>query len=169
MVCNSRKRLFYFSVIIISIICFGCNQNNKPNIQNTFYIELVNFNFDSLQSSLSNGLFGKISFYKNKKLEVVSSNYIIDNMMDLHYYFGINEKQQVSSEGAKKIKIELVGQFSYDSVNYSLQKFIFKQNRWQKISDMGVLKNTSSLVRPKNKLADLTEQIINNTVDYSYN
>ena len=75
------KQLYYF---FIGLICTGftvlffiaCSDNKKNNINNTFYIELVNFSNDSLKQNIANNIFGKVAFYKKNKLEILSVNYL---------------------------------------------------------------------------------------------
>ncbi|HQW83347.1 MAG TPA: hypothetical protein PK987_02745 [Ferruginibacter sp.] len=150
------------------ILYYGCDNKEKEKIKNTYYIELVNCNFDSLKNSLSNGIYGKVSFYKNNQLQVLSMNYITNNLPEMHYFNNLNLLNKNIEEGTKKIQIEFINPISYDSVKYSMQKYIYRNKQWKKISDMGIVKTVSNLVQPNNKLTELTEGIVTNIVQYSY-
>lgn len=167
------KHNFKSLIIPIVFCCFfmnyGCNNKVKNNLQNTYYVELVNCNFDSLRQSVSNNIFGKVSYYKNKKLQILSINYVTDNLPDeMHYFNNVDQLNKNIEEGTKKIQIGFTGPFSYDSVEYSLQKYVYTNRQWKKISDMGIVKTVSLFVQPVNKLNELTEGIVSNIVQYSY-
>lgn len=84
------KKIHKWVIIPAFIFCFvfyyGCNSKTKSNLQNTYYVELANCNSDSLKQSVSNGIFGKVSFYKDKQLQVLSINYVTDNLPEMHYF-----------------------------------------------------------------------------------
>ena len=66
-----------FAICLFSVLFFvSCTEQEKSNIDNTYYIDLVNFNHDSLRQNVSEKIFGKVSFYKNDKLEILSVNYL---------------------------------------------------------------------------------------------
>ena len=61
------KKLYLFlcALIVVNLFCASCSDQEKANTDNTYYIELVNFNHDSLKMDVSAKLFGKVSYYKN--------------------------------------------------------------------------------------------------------
>ena len=87
----------------------------------------------------------------------------------MHYFNNAGILQKKISEGTKKIRVEFAENFSYDSIRYSLQKFIYSNNKWIKISDMGFLKGETDLNQQKNIITEFGRQIIVNTIEYSYN
>ena len=59
------KKIVNFYLLMISffcLICFiGCSEKEKKKLENTFYVELINFTKDSLKQSTSENIFGKVS------------------------------------------------------------------------------------------------------------
>ncbi len=165
-----KNLLKYFAVLIVTITgIFGCTKKEKSNMENTFYIELVNFKYDSLKISLAENIFGKVSFYRDKELEIVSLNYVTDDFPPMHYFRNAEMlKKEIKAE-TKKIRIEFKGEFSIDSINYSLQKFRYRNNTWIKTSDMGVIKDIKKFVQPVNIINEYVRLIVLHTVQYSYN
>ncbi len=170
MVYNLNRMKNIIIVSVISLLFFiGCSNEKDNKIENTFYIELVNFTFDSLRTSIENNIFGKVTFYRDGKLEIVSENYVTENLPETHNFYNAAGLQNKIKEGTKKIRIEFSGDFSYDTVAYSLQKYKFSKKQWVKTSDMGVLKSFTRMVDPEYQIKDLGKKIIINTVEYSYN
>lgn len=168
------KNIFkYFTVLILTGLTItgieGCTEKDKSNIENTFYIELVNFKYDSLKNSLAENIFGKVSFYREKELEIVSLNYVTDDFPPMHYFRNAGMLKKEIRPETKKIRIEYKGEFSIDSINYSLQKFRYRNNEWVKTSDMGVIKDFKKFVQPLNIINEYVRLIVLNTVQYSYN
>ena len=147
----------------------GCTDTEKTNIDNTFYIELGNFSNDSLKQNIANNIFGKAAFYKKDKLEILSVNYLTEDFPKTLFYKNAEELKENIKPNTKKIRIESKGEFLYDSIKYSLQKFIYTDKHWVKISDMGVIKETKKFVQPKNILNEFVRVIVLNTVEYSFN
>jgi hypothetical protein len=144
-------------------------KKDKSNTDNTFYIELINFTHDSLKETLTKNIFGKASYYQNNKLQILSVNYLTDNLPEMHYFINAEVLKKDIQTNTKKIKIEFKGTYSLDSINYSLQKFNYNNKKWIKISDMGFIKGYSTLTRPENIMKEFVDQIIKNTIEYSYN
>jgi len=164
---TKRIRLVIISSLIFSF--FSCSDNNKINTSNTFYLEVVNFK-DSLDQYISDNIYGKVSYFKNNKLEVVSLNYITDEFPDMHYFKNTSELKNKIKEDTKKIKIEFTGNYSVDSIRYSMQKYKYSNNQWIKISDLGILKGTTTYRRAKEyAIREFGKQIVNNIILYSYN
>jgi len=165
-----KSFFIFFSVLVIILFSSGCSNEEKMNTTNTFYIELVNFNHDSLKQNVSQKLFGKASYYKNSKLEIVSLNYLIEDESTMHYYKNVGELGNEIKPETKKIRIEFGGKFTNDSITYSLQKFLYRGKQWKKTSDMGFIKGTNTYYRAKMFAVDqYGSQILNNVVLYSYN
>lgn len=165
-----KKYLFVLPVILITtIFLISCDDTKKANTD-IFYVELVNFTNDSLRNQVSENLFGKVSFYKNSKLQIVSANYITENFPDMHYFKNANEIDINIKQGLKKIRVEFGGNYTADSISYSLQKYTFNDKKWVKTSDMGFIKSTNTYQKAKEfAIVEFTKQIINNIVVYTYN
>ena len=165
-----KLSLFFTGLVVIVLFFASCTEQEKSNTDNTYYIELVNFNHDSLKQSVSEKLFGKVSYYKNDKLEIVSVNYITDDYPTMHFYKNAAELGKDIKPEIKKIRIEFGGIFTRDSITYSLQKFVYRDKQWKKTSDMGFIKATNTYYRAKQFAVDqFGNQILNNTVTYTYN
>lgn len=148
----------------------GCNEKEKAGVENTFYVELINFSKDSLRQQVEQDIFGKVSYYKNGKLEVLSLNYVTDEFPALHYFYNAALLTDKIPANTRKIRIEFTGDYSVDSIGYAMQKFIYKGNEWVKISDMGVLKGTTTYKKAKLfAISEFSKQIVRNAVEYSYN
>jgi hypothetical protein len=160
--------------VVVAAFCIfisftACSDKQSSNTDNTFYIELVNFKYDSLKNNVADNIFGKVSFYKDKKLEILSINYVTDNLPEMHYFKNIDVLEDKIIEGSRKIKIEFKGEFSLDSIQYSLQKYMYKNEQWIKTSDLGDIKNSKKFVQPVNIINEYVREIVLNTVQYSYN
>ena len=165
----TKKRICLGLVVGLIFSFSSCSDKEKENTSNTFYVEIVNFN-DSLEQHISKHIFGKVSYYKNNKLEIVSVNYLTDEFPDIHYFKSTKELKNTIEEDTRKIRIELQGNYSVDSVTYSLQKYKYSNNQWKKISDMGFLKETTTFKNAKQyAMHEYGELIVNNIILYSYN
>jgi hypothetical protein len=147
---------------------YGCLENEKKKGEETYYVELINFN-DSLKDFIFSSIKGKVSFHKNKKLEIFSRNYITENFPDMHYFKPIEEIREPVEPGIQKIQIVFDGNYSIDSIKYFMKKYTFNNKQWRKTSDMGFVKGVSSY---KNQrvfaLKEYGTQIINNIAAYTY-
>lgn len=166
-----KKSLFFFTAFIAVLFFFAsCSDEEKSNKENTYYIELVNFNYDSLKQNVSEKLFGKVSFYKGNELQILSANYLTENYPDLHFYKSAAELKNEIKPETKKIRIEFGGVFTIDSIKYSLQKFVYRDKQWKKISDMGFITASNNYLKTTKYTVDLFgKEILNNTVIYTYN
>jgi hypothetical protein len=166
------KKSFLFFIFFITFFIFitGCSEQEKSNVNNTYYIELVNFNHDSLKQSVAEKLFGKVAFYKNNTLEVLSVNYLMEDYPDMHFFKNAAELTNDIKPETRKIRIEFGGTYTPDSISYSLQKYSYRDKKWIKTSDMGFIKATNTYYRAKQFSVDqYGKQISKNTVEYSYN
>ena len=166
------KRSFPFFTILVAIILFfaGCADPEKSNIDNTYYIELVNFNHDSLKQDVSKKLFGKVSYYKNNELQIVSVNYITEDYPDMHFFTNVTALDNEFKPETKKIRIEFGGVFTLDSIKYSLQKFVYRDKQWKKTSDMGFITAINTYFKTSQYTIDqFGKEILYNTVTYTYN
>jgi len=164
-----RSSLFFIGLIAAVIFFSGCTDQEKSNTANTYYIELVNFNHDSLKQNLSEKIFGKVSYYDNNKLQIIPLNYLTGDYPDIHYYKNATELEKEIKPETKKIRIEFGGIFTKDSITYSLQKFVYRDKQWKKTSDMGFIKGVSSFTTNRFAIDDFGKQIQINTVEYTYN
>lgn len=166
------KKLFFlvFTLVAVFLFFIGCTEKENNNTENTYYVDLVNFNHDSLKKNLSENFFGKVSFYRNNKLEIISVNYITENFPKMHFFKNAAELGKEIKPETKKIRIEFGGTFTRDSITYSLQKFIYQNNQWIKTSDLGFIKAVNTYIKTKQFAVDqFGRQILNNAVEYSYN
>ena len=165
-----KKFFFLFSLVAVFLFFIGCLEQQKNNTENTYYVDLVNFNNDSLKQNLSEKIFGKVSFYRNDKLEILSVNYVTENFTKMHFFKNVAELEKKINPETKKIRIEFGGTFTRDSITYSLQKFTYRNNQWIKTSDMGFIKAINTHMRAKQFAVDqFAKQILNEVVVYSYN
>lgn len=154
--------------IVLSFFAItGCSENSKP-AEDTFYIELINFN-DSLRDYISANSYGKVAFYKNNQLTVLSQNFITEKYTGMHYLEAIPSDSKNIKAGENKIRVEFVGSYSADSIRYSLQKYKFKDNKWTKISDLGVLKAVTTFKKAKLfSIKEFGKQIVNTVAEYTF-
>lgn len=165
-----KKSLLICFFMTVIIFISGCNEQDKTNINNTFYIDLVNFNNDSLKQSVSEKLFGKVSFHKDNTIEIVSINYVDEYHSDMHFFKNVAELKKDIKPETKKIRIEFGGEYTPDSISYSLQKYTYRDKQWKKTSDMGFIKATNTYYRARQFSVDqYGKQISKNVVEYSYN
>lgn len=139
------------------------------NKQNNYYIELINFN-DSLGNYISANAFGKVAFYKNNELKIMSQNFITEKYQDMHYIAGIDAlgTEKIEPE-TRKIRVEFVGKYSVDSIKYALSKYSYSDAKWKKISDLGTLKIVTTYKKAKEfAITEFGKQIINSMIAYTY-
>lgn len=165
---HSIKKINPVIWVLLSFLTItGCSENSKP-AADTYYIELVNFN-DSLRNYISTNAFGKVAFYKNNQLQILSQNFITEEYPRMHYLEVIPSDNSSIKTGANKIRVEFVGNYSVDSIRYSLQKYRFKDNQWNKISDLGVLKVVTTFKKAKQfSINEFGKQIVNTVVEYTF-
>ncbi|MBK8522581.1 MAG: hypothetical protein WAT20_06595 [Ferruginibacter sp.] len=166
-----KKSYLFLSALVAVILFFeSCSDQKKNNIDNTYYIELVNFNHDSLKNDVSAKLFGKASFYKNKELQILSVNYLTEDYPDIHFYKNASELTNEIKPETKKIRIEFGGVFTLDSIKYSLQKFVYRDKQWKKTSDMGFITAINTYFKTSQYTVDqFGKEILYNTITYTYN
>lgn len=165
--CVSKKINTIIWVLLSFFTIVGCSENNKP-AEDTFYIELINFN-DSLRNYISENTFGKAAFYKNNELTVLSQNFITEKYPGMHYLEAIPSDDRNIKTRENKIRVELVGNYSVDSIKYSLQKYKFKDNQWTKISDLGVLKAVTTQKKAKMfSVNEFGKQIVLTVAEYTF-
>ena len=162
--------VFFTALTVITIFLASCSGQEKSNVNNIYYVELVNFSNDSLKQNVAGKIFGKVSFYRNDKLETLSENYITEDFPEMHYFKNAAELGSKIDPETKKIRIEFGGVFTRDSIRYSLQKFVYRDKQWKKTSDMGFIKAVNTHMRAKQFAIDqFGKQIFNETVVYTYN
>lgn len=165
--CRSKKINTVVWVLLLFFALSGCSENNKP-AEDTFYIELINFN-DSLRNYISANSFGKVAFYKNNQLTVLSQNFITEKYPGMHYLEAIPADVGNFETGENKIRVEFVGNYSIDSIRYSLQKYKYKNKQWNKISDLGVLKAVTTFKKAKQfSINEFGKQIVSTVAEYTF-
>lgn len=165
---NSQLRRFGV-LFLITLFITHCSENKKTNTD-TFYVELVNFQNDTLRKQVAESIFGKVSFYKNNKLEILSANYVTEDFPDMHAFRDIALLDKKIKAGTRKIVVKSDGYFTLDSIEYALQKYAFKEEKWVKTSDMGVIKSINTQWHTKElAIEEFKKQIVNNIVEYTYN
>ena len=164
---STKKAYPVIWVLLVLLTISGCSENSKT-AQNTFYIELINFN-DSLRNYISANSFGKVVFYKNNQLEILSQNFITEEYQGMHYLEAIPSDDKNIKTGEKKIRVEFVGNYSVDSIRYSLQKYKFTDRKWSKISDLGVLKAVTTFKKAKQfSINEFGKQIVSTVATYTF-
>lgn len=167
---DSKRILFPVTLFFCFLFFESCNDKEKNNTDNTFYVELVNFSNDSLLKKTQESLFGKVSYYQNNELKIISVNYITEDHPDMHFFRNAAELQKDIKESTRKIRMEFKGNYTPDSISYSLQKFIYSNNSWKRTSDMGTLRATNSYQKAKEfAVVEYGKQLMNSLVLYSYN
>lgn len=162
--------IFLTALTVISIFLTSCSGEEKSNVNNIYYVEMVNFNNDSLRQNVAEKIFGKVSFYRNNKLEILSENYITEDFPEMHFFKNAALLGSKIDPETKKIRLEFGGVFTRDSITYSLQKFVYRDKQWKKTSDLGFIKAVNTHFRAKQFAIDqFGKQILNETVVYTYN
>lgn len=165
-----RSHTLFTALAVVIFFLVSCSDKEKSNIENTYYVEMVNFNHDSLKQNVSDKIFGKASFYKGDEVEIVSVNYLTEFPDDIHFYKNAAELGKDIKPETKKIRLEFGGVFTRDSITFSLQKFIYRDKQWKKTSDMGFIKAVNTTIRTKEfAVNQYGKQIMNELVLYSYN
>jgi hypothetical protein len=166
------KKSYLIIIAFAAFVLFfiSCSDKEKSNTDNTYYIDLVNFNHDSLKQSVSEKLFGKASYYKNNELQILSVNYLTEDYPDMHFYKNAAELKNEIKPETKKIRIEFGGTFTIDSIKYSLQKFVYRDKQWKKTSDMGFITAINTFYKTMKYTVDqFGKEISSNTFLYTYN
>ncbi|MEP7163094.1 MAG: hypothetical protein ABI741_00290 [Ferruginibacter sp.] len=134
-----NNKIFLIFVLFFSII-LSCTNTEKYNITNTFYINYICKN-DSLLNILKSATSGKAAYFDNeKKLQVVSLNYVTEEHPKTHY-LKVSEELPVKPElNTIKYEISFNESMLNDSIAYSLKKFIYSKEGWQNKSEMGIIK-----------------------------
>jgi hypothetical protein len=135
-----------FGLIILGFISsigfIGCSDHQKNSINNTYYIEIVNCN-DSIKKRFMDNITGKVSYQENNHVTIVSVNYLSGEHPGMHLYKPLNELNKIINEGTNKIRIEFKGNYTVDSTFYSIEKYRYLKDQWQKLSDIGFIKATT--------------------------
>jgi len=153
----------------ILLLCFltGCGGSNET-AKSTFYIEFVNFD-DSLGTYVTMHSTGKVAYYKDNKLQVLSQNYVTEKEPGMNLLEKFTGAETGLPDGSKKIRVEKIGLYPPDSVRYSLQKFVYQDGKWTKISDMGSLKAVTTFNRAKQfYVTELGKQLVTTIAEYSF-
>jgi len=132
-------RYFFFACLLQ--VMAACNQEDKKekNIVSVYYVDILNGE-DSIKNGLADRVFGKVSFYKNDRITLVSKNFMTEVFPQSHAYEPINLLPAKIEPGTKKITVEFAGNFKVDSTYYAVRQFAYNKNKWNKVSDMGFIK-----------------------------
>ncbi|MBK7434238.1 MAG: hypothetical protein IPI66_10270 [Chitinophagaceae bacterium] len=109
-------KIFWKTLILILGFSFfqtGCSEKDDQKEQVTYYVEIGNC-MDSLKNKLDAGINGKVSYYQNNQLNVLSLNYVTGQFPDMHYFKSIQELRSPIPEGTKKIRVEFAGNLTND-------------------------------------------------------
>lgn len=157
--------LFFFCILIIT----SCNSDkSEDKFGEIYYVELLNFN-DSLKDNIASNIFGKVTYFKNGKLQLISINFVTEKYPDMHTFKSIDLVGKKIIAGTKKIQLEFKGEYTIDSIKFSMQKFSYDNDNWKKISDMGILSANTTYKRAKmNAIEEFSIQIAKNIAHYSY-
>lgn len=154
-------------VLVISFFVSRCSESATTGSKD-FYIEFINFN-DSLKNYLSSNSFGKVVFYKNNQLQILSQNFVTEQYGEMHSLKSLTDNKKDLKTGDKKIRVEFIEVYSVDSIKYSLQKYNYNNEQWNKISDLGVLKAVTTYKKAKEfSVIEFGKQIINTMAAYTF-
>ncbi|HNA65189.1 MAG TPA: hypothetical protein PKZ51_10730 [Saprospiraceae bacterium] len=164
--CNLPFAFFLF-IGLITICVTGCG-DRVDNVKSTYYLEFINCT-DSLGNYVIGNSTGKVAFYKDNKLEIVSKNYITGEEPGMHYLELWEGKDQKIPTGTTKIRVEKIGLYAPDSVRYSMQKYRYDGQNWNKISDMGTLKAVTTYNKARLLyVTELGKQLVKTIAEYSF-
>jgi len=162
-------RIIAFLFVLISVS--GCTNKQDKKDKDTYYVEFTNCN-DSLLYLLNTEVNGKVSFYKDNRLNILSLNYLTGNYPDMHFYRSAVELPAAVPDGTKKIKVDFAGNLTNDSTYYSIQRFLFDKKEWKKVSDLGMIQAITRIPRTKKtdpfNYMDLSRQVIEYTASSTY-
>lgn len=148
----------------------GCSDKEKMNTENSYYIDLVNFTKDSLKQQVAEALIGKVSFSQKRKTRNFIFELCGERLSGYALFYCSNWSQRRDKAGNKKIEIKFEGEYSIDSITYSLSKFIYNDKKWVVTSSMKLIKATTTYKKAKEfSVKEYGKQIVNNTVLYTYN
>jgi hypothetical protein len=160
-----------FIILFTAIMLYGCSRKEKMNIDNTYYVEITNCP-DSVKKPLMAAIAGKTSYYKNRKLQIMSMNYVTEDYPDMHYFNDIAAIGEPVKKGTRKIVIQFKGNYTVDSTFYSVKKFRFRNGSWAMTSDMGYFRvypeDMNRNGADKFLQQELNEKIIQNVVMNTY-
>lgn len=166
-----KKHIAIFCISLQVFVFYGCYDDQKTTVANTYYVEVV-CSSDSLKKKILGDITGKTSYYKNNQLQIVSLNYVTEDHPNMHYFKNISELDQSVKKDTKKILIKFAGNFTYDSTLYSIERFTYNAGKWNKISDLGFIKAIATSLRVVNTAPfdfnDLSKQMIKNIVASTY-
>lgn len=147
----------------------GCSDKEKATVDNTYYIELLNFKKDSLQQHISNALFGKVAYKKDNKLEIISINYLVDDIKDMHFLRNAAELGKEIETGTQKLSIEFIGDYTVDSITYSIRKYVYDSKTWVNTARLDSVKAVTTYQKAKEfAVKEFGKQIVTNAVAYTY-
>jgi hypothetical protein len=164
-----RSFFIVLGIIVFITACSSSEKKNGETVDNTYYIEFSADN-DSLKNTLVNFIDGKTTFHKNNKLEIVPMTFLIDPMPDIHYFKYGNDLKDVK-KGTQKITLTVTGNMSTDSTFYSMPKYRYDGNKWEKFSDVGSIParlDPSFKKRPRFKYDELAKTIRDNLFQSTY-
>ena len=166
-----KKHIAIFCISLQIFVFYGCSDDQKTTVANTYYVEVV-YSSDSLKKKILGDIAGKTSYYKNNQLQIVSLNYVTEDYPNMHYFKNIAELEQPVKKDTKKILITFAGNFTYDSTLYSIERFAYNAGKWNKISDLGFIKAITTNLRAVNtapfEFNDLSNQVVKNIVASTY-
>ncbi|HNO71484.1 MAG TPA: hypothetical protein PKO16_06925 [Bacteroidia bacterium] len=164
------RNVYFIAFILIGIITtciIGC-RSYTDNKDGTYYLEFVNCT-DSLGEYVVRNSTGKVAFYKDNKLEIVSKNYLTYEEPGMHNLELWVENAGEIPAGTHKIRIEKIGLYPPDSVRYSMQKYRYDGQKWNKISDMGTLKAVTTYNKARLfYVTELGKQLVKTIAEYSF-
>jgi hypothetical protein len=136
---NPLLRILFFAFLLT--VMHACNEGvqKEKNIISVYYVDILNGE-DSIKTGLAARVFGKVSFYKNDRITLVSKNYMTEVFPESHAYEPVNLLPAKIEPGTKKITVEFSGNFTVDSTYYAVRQFVYDKDKWNKVSDMGFIK-----------------------------
>jgi hypothetical protein len=158
----NKYKLFYL-LIFLYTINYGCNNNNS-NFSNTFYVDYVIKN-DTLLNMLKSATSGKVSYYdNNKKLQIVSLNYLTEQHPNSHYFKVTEELPKNPDENTVKYEIIFNDSMNNDSIAYSLKKYIYSKSGWKSKPGLGIIKVFDYTSDRDKKLRIIKRNVVTNVL-----
>lgn len=147
----------------------GCSEKENATPENTFYIELLNFKKDSLQKNISDGLFGKVAYKKDNKLNIISVNYMVDDFENMHFLRNAAELGKEIENGTQKLSIEFIGDYTIDSITYSIRKYVYDSKQWVNTARLDSVKAITTYQKAKEfAVKEFGKQIVTNAATFTY-
>lgn len=124
----------------LALLCIAACREKSVNPGNIFYIDYKTAN-DSFLTSLKKVTSGKVGYHDNeKKLQIVSADYLTEDHPDIHYFKVMDEMPAKPEINTIQYNISFNGSMINDSIAYTVTKMIYNGKSWQEKSMLGTIK-----------------------------